>query len=150
MWLNKFELGIAATTTLFYPLIHLHLVPVCPASPTPSQPTHTRAQGAHISCLSCGAVTPVQVVQDHAKEFLQKMNSKVLAPQLKALELIPESVECDILQSKSGKEANVYLLNHLKEDADEEAVRAVFRIASEKTGYGKMKVFAVGILRELQ
>ena len=65
-------------------------------APTPSQASHTRAQGAHITCLSCGAATPVQVVQDHAEEFLEKMNSEVLAPQLKALELIPESVECDI------------------------------------------------------
>ena len=38
----------------------------------------------------------------------------------------------------------------LKEDAAEEAVREVFRIASEKTGYGKMKAFAVGMLKELQ
>ena len=119
-------------------------------APTPSQPSHTRAQGAHITCLSCGAATPVQVVQDHAEEFLEKMNSKVLAPQLKALELTPESVECDILQSKSREEANAHLLNHLKEDADEEAVREVFRIASEETGYGKMKAFAAGMLKELQ
>ena len=60
-----------------------------------------------ITCLSCGAATPVQVVQDHAEEFLEKMNSKVLAPQLKALELIPEAVECK-------EEANPHLLNHLK------------------------------------
>ena len=111
---------------------------------------HTRAKGAHITCLSCGAATPVQVVQDHAKEFLEKMNSKVLVPQLKALELIPEAVVCDILQSMSKEEANSHLLNHLKEDADEEAVREVFRIASVKTGYGKMKAFAAGVLRELQ
>ena len=99
--------------------------------------------------LNCGAATPVQVVQDHTEEFLEKMNSKVLAPQLKALELIPESVECDILQSKSREEANSHLLNHLKEDADEESVREVFRIASEKTNYGKMKAFAASVLREL-
>ena len=60
------------------------------------------------------------------------------------------SKECDILQSKSREEANAHLLNHLKEDADEESVREVFRIASEKTGYGKMKAFAAGMLRELQ
>ena len=111
---------------------------------------HTKVQGAHITCLSCGAATPVQVVQDHAEEFLEKMNSKVLTPQLKTLELIPESVECDILQSKSRKEANAHLLNHLKEDADEESVREVFRIASEETGYGKMNTFAAGMLKELQ
>ena len=92
----------------------------------------------------------MQVVQDHAEEFLEKMNSKALAPQLKALELIPEAVECDILQSKSRKDANAHLLNHLKEDADEESVREVFRIASEKAGYGKMKAFAAGVLRKLQ
>ena len=109
----KFEFH-GLDTTLFYLLIHPHLVPVCPASPYSPQPSHTRAQGAHITCLSCGADTPVQVVQDHAEEFLEKMNSKVLEPQLKALELIPESVECDICQSKSREEANVYLLNHLK------------------------------------
>ena len=104
----------------------------------------------HITCLSCGAATPVQVVQDHAEEFLEKMNSKVLAPQLKALGLIPESVECDILQSRSREEANTHLLQHLEEDADEESVREVFRIASEKAGYGKMKAFAAGMLRKLQ
>ena len=92
----------------------------------------------------------MQVVQDHAEEFLEKMNSKVLAPQLKALELIPEAVECDIRQSRSKEEANAHLLSHLKEDADEETVREVFRIASEKAGYGKMKAFAASMLRELQ
>ena len=87
---------------------------------------------------------------DHTKEFLEKINSKVLAPQLKGLELIPDAVECDILQSKSKEEANAHLLDRLKEDTDEEAVREVFRIASVKTGYGKMKAFAAGVLRELQ
>ena len=92
----------------------------------------------------------MQVVQDHTEEFLEKINSKVLESQLKALGLIPESVECDNLQSKSREEANAHLLNHLKEDADEKTVREVFRIASEKIGYGKMKAFAAGMLRELQ
>ena len=92
------------------------------------------------------------VVQPHLCRLFRTTlrNSNVLAPQLKALELIPESVECDILQSKSREEANAHLLNHLKEDTDEESVREVFRIASEKTSYGKMKVFAAGVLRELQ
>ena len=66
------------------------------------------------------------------------------------MELIPESVVCDILQSKSKEEANAHLLNHLKEDTDEEAMWEVFRIASVKTGYGKMKAFAAVVLRELQ
>ena len=78
------------------------------------------------------------------------MNSKVLAPQLKALELIPKAVECDILQSKSKEEANAHLLNHLKADADEKSVMKVFRIASKEEGYGRMKAFAAGMLRKLQ
>ena len=92
----------------------------------------------------------MQVVQDHAEESLEKMSSKEIAILLKALELIPEAVECDIRQSRSKEEANAHLLSHLKEDADEETVREVFRIASEKAGYGKMKAFAAGVLRELQ
>ena len=92
----------------------------------------------------------MQVLKKHAKEFLEKMNSKVLAPQLKALRLIPEAVKCNILQSNNMADANAHLLNHLEEDADEETVRDVFRIASEKEGYGKMKAFAAVVLRELQ
>ena len=57
--------------------------------------------------------TPLQFLQNQAKEFLEKMNSKVLAPQLNALELVPVAVESDIRQSKSKEEANVHLLNHL-------------------------------------
>ena len=105
---------------------------------------------SHYLRLICGAATPVQVVQDHAKKFLEKMNSKVIAPRLRALELIPESVEYDILQSKSKEDANAHLLNHLKEEVDDETMREVFRIASEKGGYGKMNAFAAGVLRELQ
>ena len=105
---------------------------------------------SHHLPLSCGAATPVQVVQKHAEEFLEKMNCKVIALKLKTLKLIPESVEYDILKSKSKKEANVHLLNHLKEEADEETIRVIFRIASEEAGYGKMNKFAAGVLRELQ
>ena len=78
------------------------------------------------------------------------MNSKEIAPQLKTLKLIPEAVESDILQAKTRELANARLLNHLKEDADEKAVREVFRIASEEAGYGKMNTFAAGVLRKLQ
>ena len=92
---------------------------------------------------------PVQVVQDHAEEVLEKMHSKGLVPQLKALELFTK-VKCDILRSDSKEETNAHLLSHLKKDADEEAVGGVFRIASEKTGYEKMKVLAASVLRELQ
>jgi len=101
-------------------------------------------------CLSGGAATPVQVVQDHAEEFLQEMNSAVLAPQLKALGLIPETVENKVLRSKNKKDANAHLLNHLNKGGSEETVMEVFRIASEQEGYGRMKVFAASMLRNLQ
>ena len=105
---------------------------------------------SHVLRLSCGAATHVQVVQEHANEFLEKMNSKVIALQLRVLELIPESVEYDIRQSKSKEDANAHLLKHLKEDADDETVKEVFRIASEKAGYRKMNRFAASMLKELQ
>ena len=92
----------------------------------------------------------MQVVQKRANEFLEKMNSKVIALQLSVLELIPESVKHDILQSKSKEDANAHLLNHLKEDADDETMKEVFRIASGKAGYGKMNRFAASVLNELQ
>ena len=78
------------------------------------------------------------------------MNSKVIAHELKALRIIPETVENNIHQSKNKKEANIHLLNHLKEDADEKAVMEVFRIASKKAGYGKMNTFAADVLKKLQ
>ena len=53
----------------------------------------------------------MQVVQGHAEEFLDKMNRKEIAIQLRALELFPESVEYEILHSNSWGKAN--LLNHL-------------------------------------
>ena len=68
----------------------------------------------------------MQVVQDYAEDFLDKINSEDITPQLKVLELIPEAVEYDIRQSWSKEEANAHLLNHLKEGADEETVREVY------------------------
>ncbi len=105
---------------------------------------------AHITCLSCGAATPVQVIQDHTEQFLKEMNSTVLAHHLKALGLIPAIVETNVLQSKSREGANAHLLQHLKEDADMKSVMEIFRIASEEPGYGRMNTFADGVLRKLQ
>ena len=98
----------------------------------------------------CGAATFAQVIQDRTEEFLQEMNAKEIAPKLKECKLIPESVEFGILQSKTKELANICLLRHLKEDADEEAAMEVFRIATEMTGYGKMNTFAAGVLRKLR
>ena len=106
---------------------------------------------AHITCLSCGAVTPMQLIQDHNEEFLEEMNCTVLVPYLKALGLIPAIIENNVLQSKNRKEANAHLLQHLKEDADEESVMEVFRIAaSQERAYGRMTTFADDVLRKLQ
>jgi len=104
---------------------------------------------AHITCLSCGAATFAQVLLDHAEEFLKEMNSKEIANKLKAVKLISETVEKDILQS-DNKEANVHLLQHLKRDADEKTVTEIFRIASKTADNGKMSVFAAGVLRKLE
>ena len=92
----------------------------------------------------------MQDVQDHAEQFLVEMNSKVLAPRLKALGLIPAIVETNVLQSKSREDANAHLLQHLKEDADMKSVMEIFRIASQEPGYGRMNTFADGVLRKLQ
>ena len=100
--------------------------------------------------LSCGSATLVQVIKNHAEEFLNKMDCKAIVVQLRALELIPESVESDILQSKSRMGANAHLLNYLMANVDGGTVREVFRIASEAVGYGMMKTFAAFMLRELR
>lgn len=101
----------------------------------------------HLTCLSCGAAAFAKVV--HAEEFLEMMNSKELAPQLMAVDLIPGKVENGILQSTNLKEANAHLLKHLKEDADKDTVIEVFRIASEEAGYER-NTYAASVLRELQ
>ena len=92
----------------------------------------------------------MQVIQDHYEVFLQEMNAKVIASKLQELEVIPGSVEFDILHSKTKELANVRLLHHLKEDAAEEAVMEVFRIASEEKCYGRMNTFAAGVLKKLR
>ena len=101
-------------------------------------------------CLSCGAATFVQVVQAHTEEFLQKMNSEVLVLQLRTLDLIPQNVETRVRQSMNTKDANAHLWNHLKNDADIEVVREVFRVASRETEYRNMSAFADRMLRTLQ
>ena len=78
------------------------------------------------------------------------MNSKALEPQLKALKLIPETVQNGILQSMNKEKANAHLLQHIKEDADEETVMEIFRIASKKDSYGRMNTFAANVFGKLQ
>ena len=92
----------------------------------------------------------MQVLQNNAEEFLTEMNCKEIASKLKTFKLIPESIECSILQSRTKEQANTHLLNHLKEDADGVTARKIFKIASEEAGYGRMNTFAVFMLRHLQ
>ena len=92
----------------------------------------------------------MQVLQDHAEEFLEKMNSEVLASRLKVLGLIPETVKNKVLQSMNRTDANSHLLSHLKTDADVKVVSEVFRVASRETDYGNMSAFAAKMLEILQ
>ena len=103
----------------------------------------------YILCLSQSA-THLQVIQDHAEEFLKVMNSKEIALQLRALDLIPESVEHDILHSSSRGKANAHLLIYLKSDATVKTVQEIFKFATEEASYEKMNAFATNMLRELQ
>lgn len=98
---------------------------------------------------SCSATTLSEVIQDH-EAFLKEMSCKEIAHELESLGIIPESVKCNILQSKNDKEANAHLLQHLNKDADEESVRRVFKIASEMADFGRMNTFAADMLRKLQ
>ena len=101
-------------------------------------------------CSPPGSATLVQVIQIHAQEFLEKMNSEVIATQLETLALIPERVKNDILHSKRREDGNAHLFRHLKEDANERTAVEIFRVASEESGYGKMNDFAAFMLNELQ
>ena len=92
----------------------------------------------------------MQVVQAHAEDFLQKMDSTVLARQLGTLGLIPQTVENEVLKSMNTKDANAHLLNHLKRNANEKGVTEVFRVASQEEGYPNMNAFAAMMLRTLQ
>ena len=94
--------------------------------------------------------THLRVIKDNSKRFLEEMNAKAIALTLYGQDLIPESVKHDIDHSKCREDANVHLLTHLKEDAAEEQVQGVFKVASEKAGYGRMNEFASNILQTLQ
>ena len=78
------------------------------------------------------------------------MDSREIVSKLKAMELIPEGTANSIKLSKDKEEANTHLLTHLKENADEKAIKETFRIASKKTGCGRMNEFAAFMLKELQ
>ena len=91
----------------------------------------------------------MQVIKKNSKRFLQEMNAKAIALTLYGQDLIPESVKHDIETSKCREDSNGHLLMYLKEDATEEQVQGVFKVASE-TEYGRMSDFAAKFLQTLQ
>ena len=78
------------------------------------------------------------------------MNARDIASQLQVLGVIPESVKCDIERSKCREDANGHLLTFLLAGASEIQVLQTLKVASEKMGYGRMSLFAVNILQQLQ
>ena len=90
----------------------------------------------------------VQVITEHREEFLQEMNATAIALQVQ--DLIPESVKCDIDQSKCIEDANGHLLTFLLTEASEIQVQQTFKVASETMDYGRMSQFAASILQQLQ
>ena len=92
----------------------------------------------------------VQVIENYTKEFLQEMNASAIALQLVVQHLIPDSVKHEIDHSKCPVDANGHLLTFLMTGASEIQVLRTFKVASEKTKYGRMSHFAAKILQQLQ
>ena len=90
------------------------------------------------------------MTQEHAQRFLKEMKSEAIAATLKVMGLIPAEIEHDINHSKSREKANGHLWTFLKQEATEEQVLEVFKVAYEKAGYGKMNKLAADILELLQ
>ena len=101
-------------------------------------------------CTTLPLAMTVQVIEDYTKEFLQEMNASAIALQLVVQDLIPDSVQHEIDLSKCPEDANGHLLTFLKTGASEIQVLRIFKVASEKTKYGRMSHFAAKILPQLQ
>ena len=103
-------------------------------------------------CTSLALATKVtvQVIKVYSKEFLQEMNTSAIALQLVVQDLIPDSVKHEIDHSKCPENANGHLLTFLMKGASENQVLQTFKVASEKTEYGRMSHFAAKILQKLQ
>ena len=89
------------------------------------------------------------MIDEQSQRFLQEMNSQAIAPTLRTLGLIPESVKNDVKRSTCREDANAHLLTYLKEDATEEKVHEIFKFTSEKTEYGRMSEFAADMRQKL-
>ena len=105
---------------------------------------------AKIVDLSLVSATYVQVLEEQSQIFLQVMNSTAIVQkkEVRRLGLIPERVIN--IKHTSREDANECLLTFLKEEATEEQVLGVFKVASEERSFGRMSKFAADILQRLQ
>ena len=78
------------------------------------------------------------------------MNTKAIASDLEAQELIPEDVQQRISQSQTTKDANCALLTFLKKRAATEQVLNILEIAAKVRNEGQMNAFAAILLQEIQ
>ena len=88
--------------------------------------------------------------QENAKAFQENMNAAGIVDSLELIGCIAERVATDIRRSKDRKEANNHLLQYMKNDADEQTVKAIFQEASEQTDFKNMQIYAADMLTRLQ
>ena len=110
-----------------------------------------------LTCISfnyCTLFSPVsashvQVIKEHAEEFLSEMDAKAIAGTLCVQDYIPEEVKYYISKSPCLEHANSCLFQFLTKGADDKQIQGVFRVASATTGFGRMSKFATKLLQKL-
>ena len=103
-----------------------------------------------IAVISANLVHVIWNNADFSKGFLKEMNAGAIGPTLKSLRLISPEVATGIEKAMSKEKANNVLLQYMQEDADEERVLEIFKVASEAEGYGRMNNFAASFLGNQQ
>ena len=88
--------------------------------------------------------------RENAKAFQENMNAAGIVDSLELIGCIAARVATDIRWSKDRKEANNHLLQYMKNDADEQTVKAIFQEASEQTDFKNMQIYAADMLTRLQ
>ena len=88
--------------------------------------------------------------RENAKAFQENMNAAGIVDGLELTGCIAARVATDIRQSKDRTEANNHLLQYMKNDADEQTVKAIFQQASEQTDFKNMQIYAANMLTRLQ
>lgn len=90
------------------------------------------------------------VLKAERKDFLSKVNAKAIVEEVKAEGIIPESVESEIISSKSRSEQNRILFTHVLDEAPLDRVRKLCDIMVAAEGYGKMIAFGRRLLDRLE